>query len=94
MNCFLLLEIKFQNGAHLKKKAIFDLLFNFLVTREKTQKIFQHISYLHTYTYFAHPVDFFALPILQKLRICHVWFLFGVTPGVVSFSGHFGGINK
>ena len=29
----------------LKKKAIFDLLFTF---------------FLHTYTYFAHPIDFFA----------------------------------
>ena len=28
---------------------------------------------------------FFAFPILQKLRIYHVWCLFGVTPGVDSF---------
>ena len=27
----------------------------------------------------------FALPILQKLRIYHKWFLFGMTPGVDSF---------
>ena len=44
--------------------------------------------------YFAHPIDFFAFPILQKLRIYHVWFLFGVTPGVDSFSRHFGATNK
>ena len=42
-----------------------------------------HIS--HTYTYFAHLIDVFALQILQKLRIYHVWFLFGVIPGVDSF---------
>ena len=36
------------------------------------------MSHLHTYTYFAHPIDFFALPKLQKLQIYHVWFLFGV----------------
>ena len=88
------LEIKFQNGAHLEKRAIFELLFTFLVTREKTQKYLQNISYLHTYTYFAHSIDFFALPILKKIRICHVWCLFGVTPGVDSFSLHFVAINK
>ena len=88
--------MKFQNSAHLKKRAIFDLLFTFLVTREKTQTFLQNISHLHTriLTYFAHPIDFIALPILQKLRIYHVWFLFGVTPGVDSFSQHFEAINK
>ena len=53
------LEVKFQNGAHLKKRAIFDLLFTFLVTREKLQKILQHISHSHTYMYFAHLYWFF-----------------------------------
>ena len=48
------------------KKGYFDLLFTFLVTREKLQKFLQHISHSHTYTYFAHPIDFFALPILKK----------------------------
>ena len=35
--------------------------------------------------YFAHPIDFFALPILKKkIRIYLVWFLFGMSPGVDS----------
>ena len=72
------------------KIAIFDLLFTFLVTREKTQKFLQDIN---TYTYFAHPIDFFAFLILHKLRIDHVWFIFNVTPDVDSFSRHFGAIN-
>ena len=42
-----------------EKSAYFDLLSTFLVTREKTQKFLQYISHLHTYTYFAHPIDFF-----------------------------------
>ena len=88
------LEIKFQNGGHLKKGLLLTYFSHFLVTNEKTQKFHRHISHLHTYTYFAHPIDFFALPILQKLRIYHVWFLFGVTPGVDSFSRHFGAIYK
>ena len=32
------LEIKFQNGAHLKKRAIFDLLFTFFSHRGKVTK--------------------------------------------------------
>ena len=40
--------------------------------------------------YFAHPIDFFAVPILKK----KVWFLFGVIPGVDSYSCHFETINK
>ena len=30
------------------------------------QKFLQHISHSHAYTYFADPIDFFALPILKK----------------------------
>ena len=49
--------------------------------------------------YFASLIDFFfALPILKKKkkenRIYHVWFLFGMIPGVDSYSRHFGTINK
>ena len=84
------------------EKGLFLTYFShFLATREKTQKFLQHISHLHTYTYFAHPIDFFAFPILQKKkkkkkkrRIYYVWFLFGVTPGVDSVSRHFGAINN
>ena len=51
--------------------------------------------YLHKYTYLAHPfVDFFALLILQKLRIYCKWFLFGTTDGVDSYSRHFEAINE
>ena len=46
---FSFLEIKFQNGAHLKKRAIFDLLFTFSCHQGKLQKFLQHISHSHTY---------------------------------------------
>ena len=95
--CFVLvffLKIKFQNGAHLKKRAIFDLLFTFLVTREKLQKFLQHISHSHTCTYFAHPIDLFCLTNFKKIRIYQVRFLFGMSPGDNSYSRHFGTINK
>ena len=65
------------------KKGLFLTYFShFLVTREMTQKFLHHISCLHAYKYFAHPIDFFALPILQKLQIYHEWFLFSGIPDV------------
>ena len=62
--------VKLQNGAPFKKGLFLTYFTHFLVTREKLQKIpsvtreklqkfLQHISHSHTYTYFAHPVDFF-----------------------------------
>ena len=81
--------------ALISKGAIFDPTFTFLVTREKLQKFLQHTSHSHTYMYFAHPIDFFALPILKKkIQIYQVWFLFGMSPGVDSYSNHFGTINN
>ena len=83
--------------VHLKERAIFDLLFTFFSYQEKVTKIpstHSSLTHIHTYMNFAHPIDFFALPILKKIRIYQVWFLFGVIPGVDSYSCHFGTINK
>ena len=60
------LEIKFQNGAHLKKGLFLTYFSHFLVTREKLQNFLQHISQTHTYTYFAHPIDCFCLTNFEK----------------------------
>ena len=49
-----------------KKRAIFDLLFTFLSHQEKLQKFLQHISHSHTYTYFAHPIDFLSYQFRKK----------------------------
>ena len=54
------------NWRSFEERAIFDLLFTFLVSREKLQKFLQHISHSHTYTYFAHPIDFFCLTNFEK----------------------------
>ena len=76
-----------------EKRAIFDLLFTFFSYQGKVTKIpSAHISL--TYTYFAHPLTFFAIPILKKIRIYQVRFLFGMSPGVDSYSRHFGTINN
>ena len=80
--------------SFLKKRLFLTYFLHFLFTREQTLNFLQHIYHLHTYTYFDDPIDFFALTISQKLRIYHVWFLFGATPGFDSYSGHFGAINK
>ena len=59
-------EIKFHNGAHLKKGLFLTCFSHFLVTREKLQKFLQHISHSHTYMYFAHPIDFFCRSNFEK----------------------------
>ena len=55
-----------------------------------------HSTYLtHIYTCILLTLlTFFALPILNKIQIYEVWFLFGMTPGVDSYPCHFGTINK
>ena len=69
--------MELQNGAHLKKKIFFDLLFTFLVTRGKTLKSFStHPTYVHT------PILLTLLTRLSsqfaKIANYHVWLLFGV----------------
>ena len=49
-----------------EKRVIFDLLFTFFSHQGKLQKFFQHISHSLTYTYFAHPIDFFCLANFEK----------------------------
>ena len=88
------LENQISKWHSFEKRAIFDLLFNFFSYQGKLQKFLWHVSHSHTYMYFAHPIDFFALPILKKIRNYQVWFLFGIRPGVDSYSRHFGTINK
>ena len=75
-----------------EKRAILTYFSHFL--GKKLQKFLQHISHPHTYMYFAHPIDFFCLTNFEKMRIYQVWFLFGMSPGVDSYSRHFGTINK
>ena len=82
-----------------KKKVILTYFSHFLVTREKLQKILQHIfhshTYIHVFSFCSAYWPFFALPILKKkIQIYQVRFLFGMSPGVYSSSRHFGAIKK
>ena len=78
----------------LKKGRFLTYFSHFFVTREKLQKFLQQISHSHSYTYFAHPIDFFYLTNIEKMRIYQLWNLFGMIPGVDSYSRNFGTINK
>ena len=53
-----------------EKRAIFDLLFTFSSHQGKVTKIpSAHISNTYcTYTYFAHPIDFFYLTNFEKKK--------------------------
>ena len=78
-----------------EKRAIFDLLFTFFnhqgkVTKSPSAHIVTHI---HTRILLT-LLTFFALPTLKKVLIYQVRFLFGMSPGVDSYSRHFGTINK
>ena len=86
VNDFLFWKLNFKMMHIWKKRTIFYLPLTFLSHQGKMQKILQHISYLHTYTYFAHPIDFFCLTNFAKITnlSCMVslwcdswcWFLF------------------
>ena len=81
-----------------EKRAICGLFFRFFSHHGRHKNSFSTyptsrvpLTYIHI---FCSPYWLFSIPILQKLRIYHVWFLFGATPGVDSFSRHFRAINN
>ena len=69
-----------------EKRAIFDLLFTFFSHQGKLQKFIQHISHSHTCILLTLLLTFFAVPILKKIQIYQVQFLFGMISGVDSYS--------
>ena len=74
--------------ASIWKKVTFNLLSRHGKTQKTAQIPNTYIRIL------LNLLDIFAFPILQNLRIHHLWFLFGVTPGVDSYSRHFRSIIK
>ena len=78
-----------------EKRAIFDLLFTFSSHQVKVTNIpSAHISLTYIHVFCSTLLTFLALPILKKIQIYQVRFLFGLSPGVDSYSRHFGTINK
>ena len=62
-----------------EKKGYFWPTFHIISHQRKFTKFLQRISHSHTYMYFAHPIDFFALPNFEKKNIRYgfslVWVL-------------------
>ena len=78
-----------------EKRAIFDLFFTFSSHQRKVTNIpSAHISNTYIHVFCSPYWLFVALPILKKIWIYQVRFLFGMSPGVDSYSRHFGTINK
>ena len=79
-----------------EKEGLFLTYFShFLVTRESYKNSFStYLTHIHTYMYFAHPNDFFALPILKKYEFFRYGFSLVWFSRVDSYSRHFGTINK
>ena len=86
---------KMSKWRSFAKRAIFDLLFTFFSQQGKVTKnsFSTYLTRIHTRILLT-LLTFFALPILKKIRIYQVRFLFGMSPGVDSSSRHFGTINK
>ena len=76
-----------------EKRAIFDLLFTFFSYQGKVTKIpSAHISLTYIHVFCSH-YWLFCLTNFEKIRTYQVWVLFGVIPGVDSYSLHFRTIN-
>ena len=88
------LEIKFQKCAHLKKGLFLTYFSHFLVTRESYKNSFStYLTHIHTRILLT-LLTFLPYQFWKKIRIYQVRFLFGMSPGVDSYSRHFGTINK
>ena len=71
------------------KGAIFDLLFTFFSHQGKvTKNPSAYISLTYITRILLTLLTFFALPILKKIQIYQIRFLFGMSPGVDSYSRH------
>ena len=78
-----------------EKRAIFDLLFTFSSHQGKVTKIpSARISNTYIHIFCSPYWLFLPYQFWKKIRIYQVRFLFGMSPGVDSYSRHFETINK
>ena len=78
-----------------EKRAIFDLFFTFFSHQWKATKIpSAHISITYIHVFCLPDWLFLPYQFLKKIRIYQIRFLFGMSPGVDSYSHHFGKINE
>ena len=77
-----------------EKRLFLTYFSHFLVTREKLQKSFStYLTHIHTRILLT-LLTFFPYQFWKKIRIYQIQLLFGMSPGVDSYSRHFGTINK
>ena len=80
-----------------EKRAIFDLLFTFFTYQgggEVTKNSFStYLTHIHIWILLT-LLTFSLTNFEKKIRIYQVWFVFGMIPGVDSYSRHFATINK
>ena len=78
-----------------EKRAIFDLLFTFFSHQGKVTKTpSAHISLTYIHIFCSPYWLFLPCQFWKKIRIYQIRFLFGMSPGVDTYSCHFGTINK
>ena len=88
-------ENQISKWRSFEKKTIFDLLFTFLITRESYKNSFStYFTHIHTCILLTLLTFFCLTNFEKKIRIYQIWFLFGMSPGVDSYSHHFRTINK
>ena len=82
-------------GSFEKKGPFLTYFPHFLVTRESYKNSYSiYLTHIHTCILLT-LLTFFTLPILKKkIQIYQVWFLFSMSPGVDTYSRHFGTINE
>ena len=86
-------ENQISQWRSFEKKGLLFTYFSHFVSYQGHTYIHSHTCILLTLLTFFF-FFFFCLTNFEKIRIYQVWFLFGVIPGVDSYSRHFGTINK
>ena len=87
-------KITFQNGAYLKKGLFLTYFSHILVARESYKIPSTHISLTYIHIFCSPYLLVLPYQFWKKIWIYQVWFLFGMSPGVDSYSRHFETINK
>ena len=88
-------ENQISKWRSFENRTIFDLLFTFFSHQGKVTKIpSAHISLTYIHIFCSPYWLFLSYQFWKKIQIYQVLFLFGMSPGVDSYSSHFGTINK
>ena len=97
-SCFLFWKSNFKMALICKKKRLFLTYMyfsHFFSHQRKVTKIpSAYISFTHIHVFCSPYWLFLPYQFWQKIRIYQIRFLFGMSPGVDSYSRHFGTIDE